>query len=203
MTTSAARPTIIKVGGSLLDWPDLPGRLSPILAARAKGPIFLLAGGGPAADWIRAVDAKHHLGQERAHWLALHALDLNAHVLAQVVPNTHVITCISETASVWSTGRTPILAPYRFMEEDDRRDDRLPHNWHVTSDAIAARLAVRVDAAELILVKSCSVPPGTTRARAAELELVDPVFPLAASPLACVLVRNLRDPAGTEVPLVS
>ena len=44
--------------------------------------IVLIAGGGPAADMVRGLDRIHGLGDETAHRLALHAMDLTAIVLA-------------------------------------------------------------------------------------------------------------------------
>ena len=61
--------TIVKVGGSLFDWPELPVRLTAYIEQRrAMGPIeqtVLIAGGGPAADWIRALDRIHGLGSKQ------------------------------------------------------------------------------------------------------------------------------------------
>src|SRR5262249_42007524 len=57
---------VVKVGGSLFDWPELPGRLTGYLKARqvkvGAEHTVLVAGGGPAADWIRRLDEIQHLG---------------------------------------------------------------------------------------------------------------------------------------------
>jgi 5-(aminomethyl)-3-furanmethanol phosphate kinase len=72
----------------------------------------------------------------------------------------------------------------------------LPENWDVTSDTIAARVAVHVAADRLTLLKSASLPPGTTRLEAARLGLVDPLLPIVAQPLKQVEYLNLREPAN-------
>ena len=48
--------------------------------------ILLIPGGGPTADAIRTFDKAHGLGEEASHWLALHALALNAHFLVNLFP---------------------------------------------------------------------------------------------------------------------
>ena len=65
---------VVKVGGSLFDWSELPDSLAAYLAARqaknaGEHPV-LIAGGGPAADWIRSLDQLHRLGDVAADRLA-------------------------------------------------------------------------------------------------------------------------------------
>ncbi len=50
--------------------------------------MLLIAGGGPAADLVRALDRIHGLGDQTAHRLALHAMDLTANILAELLPST-------------------------------------------------------------------------------------------------------------------
>ena len=50
--------------------------------------MVLIAGGGPAADVVRVLDRIHGLGDETAHRLALHAMDLTAIILAELLPGT-------------------------------------------------------------------------------------------------------------------
>ena len=44
---------VVKVGGSLFDWPDLGERLCRWLAVQEEKEILLVPGGGPTADVIR------------------------------------------------------------------------------------------------------------------------------------------------------
>src|SRR5579862_134578 len=82
--------TVVKIGGSLYDLPDLRSRLQRWLD-RLPGRILLVPGGGRTTDVIRDFDAVHSLGEERSHWLALRALALNAVCLADLLPDAKVI----------------------------------------------------------------------------------------------------------------
>ena len=189
---------VVKVGGSLLGWPPLPGRLSAYLGGRAGDRLVLVVGGGGAADWVRGLDRDHGLGEGRSHELALRALDLTAHALAAVVPGLDVVERVGDFAACWASGRVPVLAPRGFLDEDERTAaDPLPRSWDVTTDAISARLAVRLGAGELALLKSAPLPPGADRAEAARLGLVDPAFPGVARPLGLVTYCDLRGGGGS------
>ena len=188
--------TVIKVGGSLLDWPGLPDRLTAEVAEYASRGVVLVCGGGRFADAVRDLDRTHGLGEGRSHALALRALDLTAHVLADLLPGSEVVADRDAIDSCLQRGRVPILAPRRFLDRDDARPDALAHAWTTTTDAIAARLAVRLGAGGLLLLKSVSLPPGSSLADAARLGLVDPEFPRAARDLGGVRFRNARDPVG-------
>jgi 5-(aminomethyl)-3-furanmethanol phosphate kinase len=192
---------VVKVGGSLLTWPGLREGLSAYWQSRSDRQPVVIVGGGGAADFIRDLDRIHGLGEDRSHHLALRSLDLTARLVASLMPGLEVIERPDELASVWEAGRIPILAPRRFLEADADRPDPLPHTWEATTDSIAARVAGRLGAAELTLLKSAHLPPGTDIAAAARLGLVDPLFPTVARGLRCVTYRNLRDPSGVAMRL--
>lgn len=188
------RPVVIKVGGSLLDWPELRTTLERELEARQAEPLVIVIGGGAVTDVVRELDQVHTLGQERSHALALRSLDLTAHLLAAIVPTLVVVDRIESLNTVWANSKVPILAPRIFLDEVDARSaDPIPHTWEATSDSIAARVADYLDSPELVLVKSASLPHGTNRRGAAQLGLVDPLFPDSARRLARVSYLNLRD----------
>jgi aspartokinase-like uncharacterized kinase len=201
-----SRLAVIKVGGSLFDWPELPERLTEFLNTRRgisdDERAVLLAGGGRAADLVRLLDRVHGLGDERAHRLALHALDLTAFLLAALVPGNFAVVDRTEAlAEAWNDGWIPVLAPRLILSELDRSGhDPLPACWEVTSDAIAARIAVYLQADCLVLLKSAPLPFGTTCQGAVRLGLVDPMLPrVARAPR--VLYLNLREPQSGPMPL--
>jgi aspartokinase-like uncharacterized kinase len=151
---------VIKLGGSLLARPDLGPRLRDWLAAHAPRKTILVPGGGRLADVVRDLDRTHALGDDCSHRLALHAMAINADVLAALVPGACIIDGPDLAELVWEQGRTPVLDALAFCESDDANPGALPHTWAVTSDSVAARLAAVAGAAELVLVKSAPPPVG-------------------------------------------
>ena len=168
-------PIVVKVGGSLYDWPDLAARLSDWFRpfVHEGTPLLVVPGGGPTADVIRRFDRGHRLGEETAHWLALRALALNAHVLAALLPGAAVVGTPADSAR---RGLLTVLDPHAFARDDERRPGRLPHTWVVTSDSLAARAADVAGAGRLVLLKSVTVPEGMDWAEAARCGFVDEFF---------------------------
>jgi len=187
-------------GGSLLDWPELPGRLAAFLEAQCghaaclRDKAVLIAGGGPFADLIRTMDQTHDLGDQKAHRLAIRSLDLTAELLAALLPGFAVVHRPEDLWACRNLGQVPILAPGRFLEEvDDRGPDPLAASWDVTSDSIAARIAVLLGARRLVLLKSVGLSADIDRGEAARIGLVDAMFPRIASALEVVELVCLRD----------
>ena len=198
--TSPSGLVVIKVGGSLLDWPDLPRRLEAFMDAGRgqeaclRERAILVAGGGPFADLIRSMDQTHVLGDQKAHRLAIRSLDLTAELLAALLPGCAVVHRTEDVCACRDLGQVPILAPGGLLEEvDDRGPDPLAASWEVTSDSIAARIGVLLGARRLILLKSVGLAADTERAEAARLGLVDAMFPQIARQLEVVELVCLRD----------
>jgi 5-(aminomethyl)-3-furanmethanol phosphate kinase len=170
--------SVVKVGGSLFDLPDLGRRLDAFLRRLPfpPSPILLVPGGGTTADVVRAMDRCHRLGEERAHWLALFSLSLNARFLAELLPQAEVVEAPEDAATVQARGGVAVLDAHSFALADEGRPGALPHRWEVTSDSVAARVAVASEATRLVLVKSTNLPPGLGWTEAGRRGLVDAYF---------------------------
>ena len=168
---------VVKVGGSLYDVPDLGPRLADWLAGLNTPNLLIVPGGGRSADLVRAWDRQHCLGEETAHWLALRALTFNAHYLAAILPGSKVIQGLEEIDS----GMLPILDMYAWAKAVHHLPGRFPHTWEVTSDSLAAQVAIVGKATQLILLKSVPLPEGMNWFEAAQQGIVDPFFPRAVS----------------------
>lgn len=179
----SSRPlTVVKVGGGLMaSRAMLDAVLAAIDAARDQR-LVIVPGGGRLADAVREMDRHLEPGDSAAHWMAVMAMDQVAHVLAARLPNAALVEDAAGIAHALDSGRCPVLAPYRWL----RAEDPLPHSWDVTSDSIAAWVARRLRATNLVLVK----PPG-----AHGDAVTDPWFPRAVSaPLSVSIVA--ADEAG-------
>jgi aspartokinase-like uncharacterized kinase len=199
---TASRLLVAKVGGSLLDTPRLGAALQHWLARRPREATLLLAGGGPLADWVRAADRRHGLGEEAAHWAAVRTLSVTAVVLAKLLPKARL-------QRDWESLRVPlqerpagavwVLDPWDFLAHYEARlpGNRLPASWVTTSDSIAARLAVVSGADELVLFKSRDAPDDDLAALR-NAGFVDDAFPSIAAHLPSIRFVNLRRyaPAG-------
>jgi 5-(aminomethyl)-3-furanmethanol phosphate kinase len=171
----ASELTVVKVGGSLYDLPDLGRRFRQWLIG-LKADVVVVPGGGRTADAVRELDHWQNFGEEMSHWLALRALSLNAHFLASLLfPST--LAGGWQGFSVPPRGIVPVLDALSFMQEDEERPDHLPHTWDVTGDSVAARFAIVSGARSLVLLKSVTIPPEMSWAEASQLGLVDVMFP--------------------------
>lgn len=149
--------------------------------------VLIIPGGGAAADEIRRLDLLASLAPERSHRAAIHAMSLNAVVLARTLANPFsVVTSRSEAFSAWELARIPILCPAAFLnkEETGLRSDsspelsvskRLPASWDITSDSIAAWISHRWPATQLVLAKSADEPDSEIL-KWARCGAVDPAF---------------------------
>jgi 5-(aminomethyl)-3-furanmethanol phosphate kinase len=141
---------VVKIGGSLLQHVEKFDRVLGVVAelGRARR-LLIVPGGGPFADAVRAVDARVGLSDDAAHWMAILAMDQHAHLIAERLVHGALVTSATAIADAQSSGRIPVLAPYRWLREADP----LPHSWDVTSDSIAAWCAHAVGASQLVLIK--------------------------------------------------
>jgi len=70
---------------------------------------------------------------------------------------------------------------------------KLPANWEVTSDSIAARLAIVLQADELVLIKSCLPTDGKDLLQLIDNGYVDPMLRTLAVQLASLKLVDLRN----------
>lgn len=194
---------VYKLGGSLLTLPDLKSRLAGLFKLPLPPSIgvtsmqsltrAVLVGGGRAADVVREWDKRFSLGDESSHELAVAAMGLNARLVHSLMPEAKWATKKSSLGGLRSADRIAVLDPAAVLAEAERRAaDRLPRSWDVTSDSIAAYLAIQWNADALVLVKSTRRPFGKTVRDAAKKGLVDRHFSQLAHRVSCVAWVNLR-----------
>jgi aspartokinase-like uncharacterized kinase len=194
---------IVKLGGSLLDWPLFPRELRRWLAAQTTALNVLVVGGGELAEAVRRLDEIHHLSPRDAHWLAAETMQITAKFVASRLPESLGTKRFDELMVVSAAEGVVIFDAWQFLCEVEPTlpGERLPESWDTTSDSIAARLAVAVDAEELVLLKSAlprwASGSATIHALAAE-GYVDAALPRIAPELRRLRCVNLRDGGFAE-----
>lgn len=157
--------SVIKLGGSLLDLPDLDARWNQFLEVeQLHGIVLLIVGGGNIVEAIRFYDSIHSLDSVQSHWLCVDLMNSTAALLSLLLKDVAVIHQANQLDS-WlqdhgnldgqhgSRCHSAIIAPSAFYSRE-LRSDQLPQSWDTTSDSISALLARIVGAKQLILLKS-------------------------------------------------
>ncbi len=139
---------VVKLGGSLWQSPHLPLWLD----ALAETDAVIVPGGGPFADAVRHAQASWHFDDRTAHHMAILAMRQYGRMLMGLCPR--LAGADSPQALRELKGRARVWLP--LPEPLD--DAGIPASWDITSDSLAAWLAGRVDASNLLLVKSVSAP---------------------------------------------
>lgn len=175
---------VFKLGGSLLERPGLPALLREILARREDCGALLVVGGGRTADLVRDWDREHSLGDEAAHWLALDAMRLNERLVQCLLPEARPVRSARQVAAALADRAPALLCADCFVRwGESAGHSPLPRSWETSSDSIAAWTADLLEASELVLVKSVSIPAKMSLEEAAAERLVDPIFPTIAKRL--------------------
>lgn len=122
---------VVKLGGSLIHRArELVNEIIEY-ANKSGERILIVPGGAIFADTVRKVNAS----QEASHWMAVLAMEQYGYFLgngtdAKLVDNLNFDEGVS------------ILLPYALL----KKRDELPHTWDVTSDTIAAWVALQLKA---------------------------------------------------------
>lgn len=182
MSRRAPRPLwVLKLGGSLAEWPDLR-RWVALLAADRAVDLVVVPGGGPFADQVRAAQARWRFKDEAAHRMAILAMEQYGLMLAGLSRNR--LAGAATPAAIRKTlrdGVTPVWAPGAMCFADARGKRQITETWDTTSDSLAAWLAGRLRADHLVLVKSAAPPPGADMKALVRRGLIDRAFPRYAA----------------------
>ncbi|TWT57028.1 Amino acid kinase family protein [Thalassoglobus neptunius] len=181
---------VAKVGGSLFTLPDLSRRLGGFIELFEQYRLVLVPGGGMFAEAVRTVDKIHGLSAKASHELAIQAMSMSCQLLEQLIENSVIVHAVEDLDAAWKEQKVPIYDPRRsFCKQSE-----LPASWDVTSDSIAASLAIHLGDSSLILLKSTDLPdddPSIEQISAGGL--VDAYFPKLAESLASIGWCNLRN----------
>ena len=160
---SRLKRRVIKLGGSLLDLPQIADRLNSVLESWPVMANFVVVGGGQAANLIRKWDDEWGLGNQRAHRLAIFAMTWNAkrqfgkHACFQPVRTVKSLPALDQTGVI-------LAEPFLHSLAELPRHVSLAESWNVTSDSIAAVVADALVADQLVMLKSVDCESVSDRA---------------------------------------
>lgn len=187
---------VVKVGGSLLSRSDLRSELINWFAVQPTAENLCIIGGGEVIDAMRRLDEIHKIDSDTVHWLCVDLLSTTFQLAASWFDWPAISSeaeFMERSVKGFSTETPTWVNVSSFYRRSDSKEeaDPLPHDWRTTTDSIAACLATRVQAEELVLLKSCAVDSGLTFGQMAELGIVDKAFPAIAGQLECVRLETL------------
>ncbi len=187
---------VVKLGGSLLRRSDWPTALRRWFGLQRQANHLLVVGGGEWVDRLRVLDQRLNFPGTASHWIAIGFMSVTARWVAARLPDCDLLEePLTARQARWRTRqeRVAVIDPWQWLQGDGfwrAVPQALPASWDVTSDSIAAWLAVGVAADELVLLKSA----GSTSDDAEEWArsgLVDAFFPSACAAVPCVRCEPL------------
>ncbi len=164
---------VVKLGGSLADYPDDLRRWLKALAEAGKGRMVIVPGGGIFAAAVREAQKKWGFDDAAAHAMGLRAMEQYGLMLCGMQKYLIPTRTEVEIRKALQENQVPVWLPVQTLASED-----LPPNWDVTSDSLAAWLARRLGAERLVLVKSCPLPEREMdMAELSRKGIVDAAFP--------------------------
>jgi aspartokinase-like uncharacterized kinase len=154
---------VIKLGGSLLETGKMVGCLKYILQKNEQ--TVVVCGGGEFANQIRIAQKKYPFDDIAAHEMAILAMQQMAIMCQNLQPEFKIASPVSEIKhhhfAIWSPDIKQLNA------------DNIKPSWDITSDSLAAWLAVKLNAEKLVIVKSCEMDSKATIEELAQQKIVD------------------------------
>lgn len=149
---------VVKLGGSLLVLPDLADRLHSVVKHLRGQKVLMVVGGGAAADEIRRLNDSYGLSPARVHWDAIAAMSFNTAMVSRVLGCLPVVSNQFEAQTAWKNQEVVLVEPTLFLRKlPTTIAQHLPESWSVTSDSIAAFIALHWPSLQLLFCKSCNL----------------------------------------------
>ena len=188
---------VIKLGGSLLTLPDWHARFLRWLATEPPAVNLLLIGGGELVDVLRREHEQFAYTERQMHFAALAAMDINAQLAQARLPQAQRLNPLKYSDNLPELPTIILVQVTDWWNALLSKDVIVPEeSWRLTSDSLAALLAVQQQATELVLLKSAEPPSDEhSRSRAATWvahDYVDSVFAETLAGFSNLRAINLR-----------
>lgn len=162
---------IVKLGGSLYQSSELKSCMDALKHLSRQQHLIVVPGGGPFADQVRDAQQTYQFNDSTAHHMAILAMAQFGLILSGVVPGCNTFSDpnddVTDDASlnIWLPDGSLLL------------EQRLAHNWQITSDSLALWLAQQLKASRLILIKHRSNPEQCAITQLSQKNVLDQEFP--------------------------
>jgi aspartokinase-like uncharacterized kinase len=137
--------TVVKLGGGLgrgAGDDALRAMCATLGDLGARHQLLVVPGGAWFADAVRDAYRRFDLRADTSHHMAVLGMEQFGWLLSELIPGA-----VRSSEARAAAGRTTVLLPAALPLES------LPRSWRVTSDSIAAWVAVQAGAGRLVLVK--------------------------------------------------
>ncbi len=145
---------VVKLGGSLSKSTELPLCLEKVNRLAGSRRVVVVPGGGAFADQVRTAQRQWRFDDRAAHCMAILAMQQMALMFQALQPGWRLVSSVDRIAGPADGGAVIVWSPQ--VAELDAAAVR--SGWDVTSDSLAAWLAGRLSARELVLVKQANLP---------------------------------------------
>ncbi|NOQ14899.1 MAG: uridylate kinase [Methyloprofundus sp.] len=149
---------VLKLGGSLLSSPAALMQCLQLACQQEQGQLVIVPGGGVFADQVRLTQKQWQYDDKVAHYMAILAMQQMALLLQGLCADLVLVDKVAAIAPALQRHKLVVWSP--LASELDAAG--IPASWDVTSDTLAAWLAIQLSAARLILVKSAELPENAT-----------------------------------------
>lgn len=163
---------VIKLGGSLTHNTLLTDCLDQLDKHYQDTDVVVVPGGGAFADQVRLAQQHWRFDDRSAHCMALLAMQQMALLITGLKPAWHLAGSVVAIKAALGQGKPVVWSP--DVLELDRAG--IAATWDITSDSLAAWLAGKLTAQELLLIKAAKVDPRLTVAEWAAQGLLDAAF---------------------------
>ena len=168
--TGLSEAIVVKLGGSLARSVEL--KRWARLISRATRPVIVVPGGGSFANAVREAQSVHRFDDAVAHRMAILAMHQTGLMLIGLEKRLIACESVAQMRAALAVGRIPVWLPLSMAD----RDGAIPANWSITSDGLAARLAERIRASAVCLIKSRTVEARLDAETLARRGIVDEEF---------------------------
>jgi aspartokinase-like uncharacterized kinase len=195
------RIRVIKLGGSLLNSARLSCEFASWLGRQSSATNLIVVGGGESVNALRQQALQQPIQAEEAtHWQAISWMSENTRRVSEQLQfpvATHIGDIDFHQIATW------LFDVQTWM----RAEWRGPCDWSVTSDSISIALATKIQAREVVLLKSTlgGLRPHCLLESLLKSDLVDDFFESAISEYrqsvksGCLRIVNLRDESFAEI----